>query len=122
MLAADLWLAGGLLVLSLLLVAVARYTAYRQHRRATIARAVAAAPLALGLLLRKPKVGIAAALAALIVGGLLGRSIGRDLGPAKSGNKAFHILAKKKPPDRIPAAFRLGTYLGGGMMFRPFNT
>lgn len=78
-LAADLWLAGGLLVLALLLVAIARYAAYRQRRRATITKAIAAAPLALGLLMRKPKIGIAAAVAALIVGSLLGRSLGRDL-------------------------------------------
>lgn len=79
MLAADLWLAGGLLVLAVLLVALARYIAYRQHRRARIAKAVAAAPVALGLLMRKPKIGIAAAIAALLVGSLLGRSLGRDL-------------------------------------------
>jgi hypothetical protein len=77
-LAADLWLAGGLLVLALLLMAVARYVAYRQRRRATVATAVAAAPLALGLLLRKPKVGITAAVAALVIGSLLGRSLGRE--------------------------------------------
>jgi hypothetical protein len=78
-LAADLWLAGGLLVLALLLVAIARYAAYRQRRRAKLAKAVAAAPLALGLLMRKPRIGIATAVAALIVGNLLGRSLSRDL-------------------------------------------
>jgi uncharacterized membrane protein len=74
-LAADLWMAGGLLVLALLCVAAARYSAYRQRRRVTLVKAATAAPLALGLLLRQPKLGVAAVVAALVVGNLLGRLI-----------------------------------------------
>lgn len=71
---ADLIIAGGLLVVAALLIGLAQYLAHRARRRANLARAAAVAPIAASLLLKKPRLSLAAIAAALIVGGLAGRS------------------------------------------------
>ena len=71
---ADLIIGGALLVIAAILIGVAKYMSYRARRRAAMTRALAAAPLAASLLLKKPKFALAAVVAAVVVGGLAGRS------------------------------------------------
>jgi len=76
--AADLILAGALLVLALVLWLVGRSMAKEAARKAQTARLIAAAPLAAQALFKGRKLGMIGLAAALVAGVLAGREFGKD--------------------------------------------